>query len=160
MKIDPVLLVTATAFIASFAVATEPRQKNVCEALKTFAAAERENGGGQVELKRQGSWMVDHVKACVREDDDGAAKAFCTYLIEHTSTEFMEATINEAMACLQGQKIKGYVGNTGISEWDGKIRFYSPNLDVEDIEIEMQWHMTAGFGGWDDFLRITVSRPR
>jgi hypothetical protein len=160
MKIDTVLLVMASAFIASVVVAREPRQQNVCEALKTFAAAERENGGGQVELKRQGRWLVDHVKSCVREDDDQAAKGFCTYLVEQTSTEFLEATINQAMACLQGQRIKGYLGNTGISEWDGKIRFYSPNLDIEDIEIEMQWHMTAGFGAWDDFLRITVSRSR
>jgi hypothetical protein len=36
----------------------------------------------------------------------------------------------------------------------------APNLAVEGIEIEMQWHMTAGFGAWDDFLRITVSRSQ
>jgi len=141
-------------------MAREPRQQTVCEALKTFAAAEHKSGGGKVELKRQGTWLVDHVKACVRDNDDSAAKSFCTYLIEQTSTEFLESTINQAMACLQGQKIKGYLGNTGISEWDGKIHFYSPQLDIEDIEIEMQWHMTAGFGAWDDFLRITVSRSR
>ena len=160
MRIDTRLLVTATAVMASCAAAREPRQQTVCEALKSFAVAERESGGGQVELKRQGRWLVDHVKSCARKDDDGAAKTFCTYLIEQTSTEFLEATINEAMACLQGQKIKGYIGNTGISEWDGKIRFYSPNLDVEGVEIEMQWHMTAGFGAWDDYLRITVSQTQ
>ena len=151
-----VVLFAAVSLSASFVALGASTRTTFCDEINRFAAGELKAGGGHVELRRQGQWMVDHVKACERKQDDPIGIAFCDYLIHFTSTEFMEATINEAMACLQGQRLKGYVGNTGISEWDGKVRFYSPRIKVEGVEIEMSWHMTAGFGAWDDFLRISV----
>ena len=137
MKIDTVLLVMASAFIASLSSRGNPRQKNFCEALKTFAAAERENGGGQVELKRQGRWLVDHVKSCVQGRRSGGEGLL-----------HLPGRAGPLDGVPGGHDRPGHGVPPGqdqrlprqyrISEWDGKIRFYSPNLDVEDIEIEMQ----------------------
>jgi hypothetical protein len=99
--------------------------------------------------------MVDHVKFCQRKDEDPAAIAFCAYLMEQTSTEFMEATVNDSMACLQGQRIVGFVGNTGIANWDGKAHFYAPRLKVDSADVELTWHLTS-FGAWDDFVEFRV----
>lgn len=135
-------------------------EATLCAQITKFAAGEAKSGGGHVELQRQGTWMVDHSKLCEREPSDPVAIEFCDFLMNHTSTEFMEGTVNEAMACLQGQKIKGYVGNTGIADWEGKVRFFAPQIKVDDIEIKMSWHITAGTGSWDDYLRIEVLRAK
>jgi hypothetical protein len=68
----------------------------------------------------------------------------------------MEATVNEALACLQGQRIKGPLGNNGISKWEGKIHFFYPQIEVENIEVEMSWNLSGGSDSWDDFLRIYI----
>jgi hypothetical protein len=149
------LLTAIPVVVLACTVARGGRHTDLCGELKKFAAAETRVGGGSVTVGRSGEWMIDHAKFCRRKDTDPAADAFCAYLMEHTSTEFMEATVNGAMACLQGQRIVGIVGNTGIANWDGKAHFYAPKLNVEGAEFELNWHLTA-FGAWDDYVEFAV----
>jgi hypothetical protein len=138
--------------------ASQPKASGteLCSALTNFIAGEVRSGGGEVSVGRQGAWLVNHTKSCRKKDGDSVAATFCDYLMEHTSTEFMEATVNQAMACLQGQRLVGYVGNTGIAQWDGRARFYAPRVDVADAEVELSWHLTS-FGDWDDHVTFTVT---
>ena len=103
--------------------------------------------------------MVDHYKACARSSEDAASITFCTWLMENTSTEFMEANINSTLSCLQGQEIKGYIGGTGIESWTGRMKLYSPKIEAEDVDVEVAYSV----GYFDsteseDFLEITITR--
>ncbi|MEO7916278.1 MAG: hypothetical protein ABIR16_01440 [Dokdonella sp.] len=101
--------------------------------------------------------MVNHYKACEHSEGDKAANAFCGWLMKNTSTEFMEANINLAMSCLQGQRIVGYVGNTGIESWSGKASFYNPHLDDADVHVTLGYGMDNSKQSREDFLQITMS---
>lgn len=146
-----------TLFASACATASRFSGTELCSELTSYANASRKGQGSFVQLGRQGTWLVDHSKTCAHEDDDQAGTVFCNWLMEHTSTEFMEATVNLVMACLQGQRIHGHLGNTGVSQWEGKADFYSPRIESEGIRIEISWRLMAGSGEWDDFLKIAVS---
>jgi hypothetical protein len=148
------LIAIAIVVSACVTSGSTPRT-NLCRALTKFAAAETHSGGGAVKIGRTGQWLVDHAKYCEKKDEDPAAVAFCTYLMEETSTEFMEATVNDSMACLQGQRIVGFTGNTGIANWDGNAHFFAPRLEAESADVELTWHLTS-FGAWDDFVEFKV----
>lgn len=103
--------------------------------------------------------MVDHYKACARNSEDAASITFCKWLMENTSTEFMEANINSTLSCLQGQEIRGYIGNTGIESWTGRMKLYSPEIEAEDVDVVVEY--SVGYFGStenEDFLEITVTR--
>jgi hypothetical protein len=79
--------------------------------------------------------------------------------MENTSTEFMEANINSTLSCLQGQEIRGYVGNTGIESWTGRMKLYDPEIEAEDVDVDVEY--SVGYFGSnesEDFLEITVTR--
>ena len=139
--------------------ATTPDTKHAspfCDQLSVFAASVPSGEERTVKLTRGGRWLVDHYKACSRQDEE-ASITFCDWLFEHTSTEFMEANINVALSCLQGQKIVGYVGNTGIELWTGKARFYYPHIDTDNVEIEIEYNVSYFEHDADeDYLQITV----
>jgi hypothetical protein len=99
-----------------------------CDQMATFAHSVLPGQHKSVRLARGGLMYVDHYKACKRSIDDSASVAFCAWLIENGSAEFMEANINEAVACLQGQRIKGGVGNTGVISWQGEMSFRHTQL--------------------------------
>lgn len=100
--------------------------------------------------------MVDHYKTCEHSDGDAAGNSFCGWLMEHTSTEFMEANIGLSMSCLQGQRIAGSVGNTGIESWVGKASFYSPQLTAENVRIDLEYSLDNSKESREDFLQVTV----
>lgn len=151
------LAAVVTAFTLAGCATTVPRSgTELCDQFSKYVAAASTGKNSFVELRRQGAWLVDHAKLCVREDSDPAAVEFCSWLMERTSTEFMEATVTLAIACVQGQQVRGYIGNTGIERWEGTLKSYSPRFDAENVSVQMAWRITAGSGSWDDFLRIEV----
>jgi hypothetical protein len=101
--------------------------------------------------------MVDHYKKCTQSPQTPASKDFCHWLMENTSTEFMEANVNLAVSCVQGQTIVGYLGNTGVETWSGKLRSFAPHIGTDGVYVELEYFV----GGADpqeaeDFLQITV----
>lgn len=126
-----------------------------CDQLSLFAASTPAGENRTVKLVRGGRWLVDHYKTCSRQDDE-ASITFCDWLIEHTSTEFMEANINVALSCLQGQKITGYIGNTGIEMWSGSATFFAPRVEVENVAITIDYNVDYSREIADDYLQITV----
>lgn len=100
--------------------------------------------------------MVNHYKKCEHSEQDEAAGTFCSWLMDNTSTEFMEANINSAMSCLQGQRISGYIGNTGIESWSGKASFYSPHIAAENIQVELEYALDNSRDSREDFLQFTI----
>lgn len=127
-----------------------------CENISEYAATIPSGESRSVSLYRGGKWLVDHYKTC-DYGEDLASKKFCAWLIEHTSTEFMEANVNLAMSCLQGHKIVGYIGNTGIETWTGKTKFYSPHIDAEDVVVTLEYSVTYFEDETDeDYLKISI----
>ena len=100
--------------------------------------------------------MVNHEKKCEHLEEDQAGDTLCAWLMENTSTEFMEANINLTISCLQGQQISGYVGNTGIESWSGKASFYSPHLSAENVRVDLVYSLDNSLESREDFLQITV----
>jgi hypothetical protein len=108
-----------------------------------------------VKLGRRGSWLVDHATTCAHSDDDRPAERFCGWLMENTSTEFMESTVTLAVACVQGQRVVGGTGDTGIASWEGKLRSFAPRFSDSDRSVDLSWQLVAG-EVWDDYIRIQV----
>lgn len=80
---------------------------------------------------------------------------FCRWLLENASTEFMQANINLAMSCLLGQRIVGYIGNTGIESWSGKAVFFIPKID-SDVKVEVEYSVDFASDDKEDFLQLRV----
>lgn len=137
--------------------ASTPRLNDpaMCEQLDAWASAVAANSVSTVRLSRGGTWMVDHYKTCEHSDDD-AARRFCSWAMEYASTEFMEVNINRALSCLQGQRIAGPVGNTGVESWSGKTSFYSPQLAADNLSVDMEYFMDNSKDDRVDFLQITL----
>lgn len=128
-----------------------------CDRLSDYAATVPKGESRTVKLIRGGRWLVDHYKTCQSEEGDAAGKAYCEWLMENTSTEFMEANVNRALSCLQGQKIQGMIGNTGVSYWAGEALFDPPASAVGDVRIELKYAVDyRDDGDVEDFISITV----
>ena len=165
MKLPSIIARLGTLLVTVFAVGGCATQANdsrgeICSQIDLFAKSLEPGESKTVRLARGGAWLVDHYKACARDSEDTASIAFCKWLMENTSTEFMEANINLTLSCLQGQEIHGYIGNTGVESWTGRMKlYYSPRIEVEDVEVEVEYSV----GYFDsteneDFLAITVTK--
>jgi len=150
-------VVTALA-IACSACASTPHlaDTSMCEHLDSWAKIVPAGQSSTVKLIRGGMWMVNHYKTCEHSDGDKAAGVFCEWLMENTSTEFMESNINRSITCLQGQRIAGPSGNTGIESWSGKATFYSPQLATADVQIDLEYSLDNSKESGEDFLQFTV----
>jgi hypothetical protein len=150
--------VSSVAVVLLSACSTTNRLSDtaLCQRFSQYVLAVPKGSGSFVQLERHGAWLVDHSKLCARADGDEPAIAFCSWLLDRTSTEFMEATVTLAVACVQGQRVQGYIGNTGIESWEGKLRSYSPRFEAGDASIAISWRLLAGAGQWDDHLRFEV----
>lgn len=146
----------AGAALAACASAPPLTDTRLCDQLSAWAITVQSGQSSTVRLIRGGAWMVDHYKQCESPDEDKAASAFCAWLMENTSTEFMEANISRTMSCLQDQRISGYLGNTGIESWSGKASFYSPHLAAEDVQVDIEYSLDNSVEVREDFLQITV----
>lgn len=111
-----------------------------CGKLSEFASTVPSGEQRHVEFVIGGEWLVNSYKNCDPVDDAASAR-FCEWLIENTSTEYMEANINIALSCLQGQAIRGNIGNTGVEYWQGKAVFYRPNLSVENVSVTIEYEL-------------------
>ena len=129
-----------------------------CDPLSEFASSVSPGETKTVKYTRGGRWLVDHYKSCHAADGDPAGEKYCSWLIENTSTEFMEANVNYLLSCLQGHQIKGSIGNTGIEYWSGKIGFYKPNLGAKNVEVEVEYLVDYRDedSEVEDFVSITV----
>ena len=101
--------------------------------------------------------MIDHYKSCLHDAGDAPSALFCRWLLQNSSTEFMEANVNEAVSCLQGQEIKGYLGNNGISAWSGEMSLYRPKIDA-DVGIDVRFAVHDFRSDDEDFLEIVIRR--
>jgi hypothetical protein len=144
------------AFASGCSTTSRLSDTQLCQQMAKYVAAVPSGTGSFVQLERRGAWLVNHSKACFGPDGDGPARALCSWLLDRTSTEFMEATVTLAVACVQGQRIHGYLGNTGIESWEGKLRSYSPRFDTADASIAISWRLEADAREWDDYLRFEV----
>ena len=130
----------------------------LCEQMATFAMSVSPGQQKSVKFVRGGLMYVDHHKSCAHSDDDPASIVFCQWLLANTSAEVMEANINEAMACLQGQKIVGTVGNTGLSAWRGEVSFWRTQLE-EGVEAKLAYSIPPLERRAEErFLEITFER--
>ena len=148
----------AVCVAAAVGCVTKPpvSDSRVCEQLDTFAESVAAGQSKTIRLTRGGTWMLDHYKQCAGLEGDAASDRFCRWLLENSSTEFMEVNINRTLSCLQGQRIIGYIGNTGIETWSGRAVFAIPKLKA-DVRVEVAYAVDYATEGGEDFLNLTVS---
>lgn len=147
----------AVACLLASACATKPpvSDSRLCDQLDVFARTVPSGQSKTIRLVRGGTWMVDHYKQCVGPENDAASDAFCRWFLENSSTEFMEVNINRALSCLQGQRIVGYIGNTGIESWSGKTTFFIPNIS-SDVNVEVEYSVDYATDDREDFIQFKV----
>jgi hypothetical protein len=155
-RLSTTLLLAACVAGTSCATKTPLTDSDMCDRLDAWAKTIPVGQTRAVKLSRGGTWMVNHSKKYDRPNGDNAADTFCSWLVENTSTEFMEANINQAISCLQRQRISGYIGNTGVESWSGKATFSNPHLSAENVEIDLEYSVDYSSDGAEDFLQFTV----
>ena len=152
----PTTLVFLSMVVTACASAAPLSDTSFCNQLSLWAKTVPTGHSSTVKLVRGGAWMVNHYKECEHSDTDKAGESFCRWLMSNTSTEFMEANINRAMSCLQGQRISGYLGNTGIESWSGKASFYNPHLQAENVRVTLEYAIDNSKRSREEFLQFTI----
>jgi hypothetical protein len=128
-----------------------------CDQMASFAMSVSKGEQKSVRLARGGLLFVDHYQTCEHRDDP-EGMAFCDWLIEHGSAAFMEANINQAIACLQGQRIRGSIGNTGVISWRGEMEFWHTQL-AEGVTARLNYFIPDFERRADErYLEITIGR--
>ena len=124
-----------------------------CRKLAQFAQDLHGTEAREVALSSE--WSAEPTKACSRESSDPQSVHFCEWLLEHTSTEFMEANVDRALSCLAGN---GSLARKGSVEFlTGKVRFYEHKLrGAKHVVFEIEY--SVRHGNDPDMLRIAV-RP-
>jgi hypothetical protein len=149
------LLIVACMMASACATKPPVSDSRLCDQLDVFARTVPAGQSKTIRLVRGGSWMVNHYKQCAGPENDAAGDAFCRWLLENSSTEFMEANINGALSCLQGQRIVGYIGNTGIESWSGKTTFFVPKIS-SDVNVEIEYSVDYTTDDQEDFIQFKV----
>jgi hypothetical protein len=85
------VLVAASASIAACATTPPVSDLHLCEQLDVFARTVPAGQAKTIRLVRGGTWMVDHYTRCTGPENDTASELFCRWLIDNSSTEFMES---------------------------------------------------------------------
>ena len=156
MRSCPTLIVITALLLAS-GCATKPpvSDSRLCDQLDVFASSVPPGQSKTIRLVRGGTWMVNHYKQCTGPEDDIAGDRFCRWFLENSSTEFMEMNINKALSCLQGLRIVGHIGNTGIESWSGKATFFIPKITSE-VDVEIEYSVDYTTDDKEDFIQLKV----
>ena len=158
MKFDrlPILALTS-ALTSACSTSGQLSSTELCQQFSKYVSSVPRGQASFVQLERHGVWLIDHSKSCAHTEGDEAAAAFCSWLMDQISTEFMESPVTLAVACVQGQRIQGYIGNTGIESWEGRLRSFSPRFGGgETAPVEISWRIPSSGDAWDDHLRFEV----
>ena len=137
----------------------QQNQSNLCTALNTYSQTIPKGETRELTFGRGGLWMVDHYTYCGGKEGDEAVKSFCSWVAQNTSSEFMEANINQALSCLQRQKIKGFIGNTGVNTWSGKISFYYTQA-VPDTEVTLEYNKAQPATADESYMKFTLTKAK
>ena len=99
-------------------------------------------------------WSPEPAKGCRHDSSDPRSVRFCEWLLEHTSTEFMEVNVGNALACLAGGRWQPMGGS--VEFLTGKVRFYEHKLrDAKNVVFEVEYSVHQGRE--PDMLRIAVT---
>jgi hypothetical protein len=123
-----VLFALGGACIASAACAAPDE---MCAQLKRFASSVADTKPHSVTLRTDWSLPV-FTRSCERPDVD-PERAVCSWLVEHTSTEFMTINIGRALRCA------GVASSAGvrIETLAGTVR--APDYTSKDTELELSF---------------------
>lgn len=101
-------------------------------------------------------WGAEPVKGCEHDPADPIASAFCAWLFDNSSTEFMEVNVRGALSCLTGESGRARTPGT-VEFMSGKLRFYEAALaGVKNRVFEVEYSVRDKEKL--DMLRIAV-RP-
>lgn len=135
-------------------VATSANSADLCQQLVAFSKDLKGSEFREVVLFSE--WSAEPVKACKHDSADAIASAFCSWLFDNTSTEFMEANVRSTLSCLTGDRMRTKTPGNVVS-MAGTLRFYEVALRGVDHRIfEVEYSVRNKES--PDMLRISV-RP-
>ncbi len=77
--------------------------------------------------------------------------------MDNTSTEFMEYNVNRTLSCLQGQRIVGYLGNTGVDAWSGTARFTRLTASEDMFRVELRYALDYSAPSEETMMQLTLT---
>ena len=111
-------------------------------------------GSEEREVTVFSEWSAEPTKACRHDPSDPRSVRFCEWILEHTSTEFMEVNVGNALACLAGNRWRGIEGT--VEFLTGKVHFHEHKLrGAKNVVFEVEYSVRHGHD--TDMLRIAVS---
>ncbi|MBC3882795.1 hypothetical protein H8K35_15215 [Undibacterium sp. LX40W] len=114
--------------------------QELCTNLSQFANSSIEGKPSFVELttfwgvRKTGNTISIGEKSCSHDQSEGA-KAFCTYLSRHSSTEFPEMNFRRILACLQGKD--PFEPNVQVNLQDISINIYESSFLEKDLSVRL-----------------------
>lgn len=127
---------------------------DMCQQLVAFSKNLKGSESREVVLFSE--WSAEPVKACQHDPADATASAFCAWLFDHTSTEFMEVNVRRTLSCLTGERTRTKTPGSVVS-MTGTLRFHEVALrGVDNTIFEVEYSVRSKERA--DMLRISV-RP-
>jgi hypothetical protein len=157
MRFNGGVLGAACLLLAACATGPKASDNAMCAQIDTWGKGLSPGQTTSVELVRGGVWMVNHYKRCTHAEGDLAATRFCAWLMDNTSTEFMEYNVNRTLACLQGQRIVGYLGNTGVDAWSGTARFTRLTASEDMFRVELRYALDYSAPSEETMMQLTLT---
>lgn len=149
-----VLLIAFAIYGLLAEVAMGANGNDMCRQLIEFSKNLKGSESREVVLFSE--WSAEPAKACKHDRADDIASAFCAWLFDNTSTEFMEANVRSALSCLTGERTRTKTPGSVMS-MTGTLRFSEVALRGVDNRIfEIEYSVRNKES--PDMLRISV-RP-
>lgn len=157
VSVKSIVLIGICALLAACATGPKASDNALCAQIDTWGKSLSPGQSTSVQLVRGGVWMVNHYKRCTHAEGDLAARRFCAWLMDNTSTEFMEYNVNRTLHCLQGQRVVGYLGNTGVDAWSGTARFTRLTASDDLFRVELRYALDYESPSEETVMELTLT---
>jgi hypothetical protein len=150
------LLEAALPLAATLAcgTATAAGKRDLCDQLVAFAQAIPKLDKREIALFLPPG---EEGIACRREQSDVRSERFCSWLVEHSSWEYMEFNVRHVLSCLESDRADDSPSPGRVESMAGKLTFTTTRLPhTEGVVFEVEYSVRSN--GEPDQLRISVSR--
>jgi len=143
------LVLGATMLCAAFSASADD---DICSQIAKFALATSQTSSHSVEL--QNDW--GNLSKYCGYNDYAPGKVFCGWLIQNTSTEFMHANVNDALACISSDASAIGIPKVTPDYLSGKYSSFSARHLSADYEVTIE--CSIGIKDKADTLKIVVAK--
>jgi len=141
--------------ITSCSTVAVPVTDGMCSRIADFANATKDDSKHTIELRN-----IDSLGQTCDANSYEPGAAFCTWLTSHTSREFAEDNISNALTCLGAKRLNFGGGLTGeqfnVEYYTGKVNSTDLNLVRQGIMVEVEY--SIGVANQPTYLKISAEQ--